>query len=277
MEQEMNISTIEKIQKLLNKAQSAEAMGSLAEAEAFMMKVQQLLNEHNLEMSTVENHVSKKERKIVEEKLKFGAVKSDGDWEKNLMCVICRNNWCTNFWNDYYQTHTIVGKTENVAVVIYLYKFIQAQLKALSGKGYSDAIISLNEDFKIGRGEDMIKTLGGKIKFEQWACRTGRLAWRKVWVRNWLLGAVQGIDVKLTRQRQEEAARNNTMKGLMIVNNNQLELYMKETQPDLKITDLNKGDMTKQGFFEGFETGNNLKIYNAIEEGNEQPITKQLK
>ena len=277
MTQPINETILERIQKLMNKAESAEKMGSLAEAEAFMLKVQQLLNEHNLEMHTVQNHVSKKDRKIVEEQLKFGAVKSDGEWEKNLMCVICRNNWCTNFWNDYYQTHTVIGNPENVGVVIYLYKFIQRSLKELSGKGYSDAILNLNEQYALYGGIDFIKVYGGKIKAERVMCRRGILAWRKVWVRNWLLGAVQGIDVKLTLQRQEAAAKNNTMMGLMVQNNDKLQAYMKETQPDLETKDLNQGDQKKQGFIEGYHTGKNLSIYNAIDsETGETTVIKQL-
>lgn len=264
MQQEINESVLEKIQKLFNMANSAKEIGSLAEAEAFMTKVQVLLQEHNLEMSTVQDHQRKEKSKIEEQKIKFGAVKSDGDWEKNLMCVICRNNWCTNFWNDFYKTHTVVGQAENIAVVTYLYNFIQPILKELSGKGYSDAIIKLNNFYK-AHGRDYITQLGGKIKAEQYFCKQGVLAWRKVWVRNFLLGAVQGIDVKLTQQRIDAAAASNQMMGLMVINQNQLEKYIADTQPDLKIKNLKTGDDNKGGFVEGYKVGRNLEIYKAID------------
>lgn len=45
---------IEKLRKLIAMEQSARSIGSLAEAEAFASKVQELLSKHKLEMSEIE-------------------------------------------------------------------------------------------------------------------------------------------------------------------------------------------------------------------------------
>ena len=47
---------IEKIQKLMAKAESAKNMGSTAEAEVFAAKVNEMLMKHNLSMMDVESY-----------------------------------------------------------------------------------------------------------------------------------------------------------------------------------------------------------------------------
>ena len=70
MAQDNAVNIIDRISKLLNKANGAKEIGSIAEAEAFMKKVQELLLEHNLCMMEVEKHSTEKNKggaKVVED------------------------------------------------------------------------------------------------------------------------------------------------------------------------------------------------------------------
>ena len=73
---------IEKIQKLMAKAESAKNMGSTAEAEVFAAKVNEMLMKHNLSMMDVESY--KTESPVIEsEGVEYSKTKyNGGEWER---------------------------------------------------------------------------------------------------------------------------------------------------------------------------------------------------
>ena len=119
-------------QKLFAQAESAKEIGNLEEAAAFAAKIQELLQQHNLSMSDVENHQHSDAKPISEQKLSYGSTKSDGTWEIDLMSAVCQYNWCDYIWYNRTQVHLIIGKEENVEVVKYLYNFIRHTLVVAS-------------------------------------------------------------------------------------------------------------------------------------------------
>lgn len=84
---------LQRLQKLLRKAESAKKTGSVAEAEAFAMKAQEIMAEYNLSMQDVS----------LEDKPKMGDIQMDakdifpknqGTWIRDLYHTIAYYNYC---------------------------------------------------------------------------------------------------------------------------------------------------------------------------------------
>lgn len=116
---------IDKLTKLKNHAESAKAIGSEAEAQAFAEKVQQLLLEHDLQMSDIEFATL-----AVDEPVDRGLIdwtpagikgkKTRTQWMEQLAAMIARANFCqiivqagtSNIW--------LIGRKEHRAVAEYM-------------------------------------------------------------------------------------------------------------------------------------------------------------
>jgi len=93
------VNVIELLQKLIEHERSARAIGSIAEAETFAAKAQELLTKHKLEMTDVEFAAEEaaappeEERFYVNTKLGMSSNRNDG-WIGVLIEAISRANFC---------------------------------------------------------------------------------------------------------------------------------------------------------------------------------------
>lgn len=99
---------IERIQKLLRLAQNAGA--TEAEAQSAMGKVHELLAEHNLTMSVIENHGSKEKDEVLGKQVR--RTNKNGKWE----CFIYRGAAELNFCN--YISASVVGSSDITHLII---------------------------------------------------------------------------------------------------------------------------------------------------------------
>lgn len=99
---------IERIQKLLRLAQNAGA--TEAEAQSAMGKVHELLAEHNLTMSVIENHGSKEKDEVLGKQVR--RTNKNGKWE----CFIYRGAAELNFCN--YVQGRVVGTSDIQHMII---------------------------------------------------------------------------------------------------------------------------------------------------------------
>ena len=243
----MEDKIISRIQKLYNQSISSSKIGNLEEAETFMLGVQRLLSEYNLEMSVIGNGIQKSV--ITESKVDYKGLVSYGEWEVDLMINICKYNWCKAIFNSYEKTITVIGRGDNIGVCNYLYNFIRINLVTLSKISYYKEIETLRN--KIGRNVS-----------EEFLHKNKLLPYRRYYIRDYLAGAVIGIGVKL--KLQQEANSNKGLMGLMLCNKEEIVDYMNINYSNLETVDFKKIKRGK-GYKEGYDGGLNLKIGEAIE------------
>jgi hypothetical protein len=120
---------IEKIQKLLNLKEGAEAVGNLHEAENAAARVQDYLLRYNLDLETVKK--SKIEQKAEMESITINCSdkqdKRESNWVPKLYVAIATNNLCKIFTYD--QQVRILGHKVNVQMVAYIAEQMIAKIR----------------------------------------------------------------------------------------------------------------------------------------------------
>jgi len=130
-----------KIEKLFNKAESAKELGSLAEAEMFMAKAQDILMKYNIDKGDLNLGFEQGNPCIVDKYLNMkdlhGWSKTDGRWLLQLYSYVGRFNFCkvvshgTNLI-------TIIGEPVNVDTIKYMVANIVPKIKQLRGKAWRE-------------------------------------------------------------------------------------------------------------------------------------------
>lgn len=227
---------LSKIQKLLAKAASTD---SIHERESLLLKAQELLQEYNLDMSQVENLEAKQEG-IQEDQAQY-----QDEWERLLINRIAVNNFCKTMSFPSDKKINIIGKSNNIGVVIYLYKFFHHSLLELSMKAY---IEMCNEKLEGMQPSKKIKA--GFLK-------------------EYLIGGVDGISYKMAQQKASAASN---IQAIMVINDKKVEEYFKIAYPKTTQMKSVKIAAHSNAYGKGYEAGKNINTYNAVTSG-----AKQLK
>jgi hypothetical protein len=173
-----------RVQKLLAKAESAKEIGSLEEANAFVAKANQIMLEHNLSM--VEVHMKDDDTQLSSSSVSFLDNMAGNLWRVRLMTVLCSYNFCVCTVRRHDKTLIIYGDKDNVDVVMFLYSNVAARI------------------YNLG-----VSTYLGIPKAE-------RPHKRYDFLKNFVLGAVNGLRLKLAEVRAEQAAANNQVTSLVV-------------------------------------------------------------
>lgn len=230
---------ISRIKKLLKHAESAKSIGSLAEAEAFSAKAQQLLMEYNISMMDVNKAADKDEDQFANwqygETIPYSDL-SGNRWKLDLIRVITRYNLCSFTYNDRAKTFRVYGHVVNVDTVVWLFHFMSTALLRLS----KDSYCALNKMEREGTT-------------------------RRRYIQSFLLGAVSGIDAKL-REQKEEQKRNAKMYEVIVYNAKALDTYAHTKIPGLVFRQREKRrlDVDYRGYEKGKEAGRNLKVNSPL-------------
>lgn len=156
---------LEKIQKLLSKAESLKQLGSLKEAESFIGKANTLLLEYNLSLSDINFDKEDKDYEISEtdkaNAFKFGLDKNFGKWDEELLKVIAKANFCdtiirtsrtlnkTKNGYSYEDSRTLVGTKTNIEVVTYIYNFVKGIMPSIANESYNKEILKVREIYRV--------------------------------------------------------------------------------------------------------------------------------
>lgn len=223
----------ERLQKLLRKAESAKAMGSLAEAEAFANKATELLMEYNLSRENID---LEDKPKVIRDwiKDKNFLPKNEGRWLILLYFTICKHNLCRGITqDDGHEGFSIVGEKVNVEIVRYICDQLEVRLRGMAKAAY--------------------KTYYGSEK-------------KNAFVRGFLLGAIQGIDVKLSQHLREMVVSNANITALVVVKNKAIAEFV-----DQEFGTLRSGRgarySAQDGKAQGFEAGKNIDIHKGVGKG----------
>lgn len=189
MNETVNDSVIEKIRKLIAHADSARAIGSLAEAEAFGAKVSELLAKHKLEMSDVEFAAVKETDPIARQYVHpreggYRKVAVRQWWRESLGSTIARAHFCRILVYEKHNGLTFVGRGADRAVAVHLFIVLGRALERLVEREWRKAQKSHRE------WQDAL--------FPEDRAEIGR-----VWKTSFLDGAVAGIGDRLRKARED--------------------------------------------------------------------------
>lgn len=135
----------DKIRKLMAHAESAEKLGSEAEAAAFMAQAQRLMAQHKLEMTEVEWEESESDREPEHtyldpsewgEKVKKSTVPT---WVQRLAKWVARAHQCDSLGVQGSNRLIFIGSTEDVKVTTAVFVHLRGEAERLANNGYSRA------------------------------------------------------------------------------------------------------------------------------------------
>lgn len=227
---------IQRIKKLLKHSESAKELGSEAEAQAFAMKANELLIEHNISMMDIamsEDPGSDKFANYVYgESLSYQDNQSGSRWRLDLVTTLTYYNLCNFTFNRNRKTFRVYGNMSNVDVVVWLYNFLSIGLLRLAQERH------VNMDPMM------------KLQYSN----------RYSFLKDFLLGAVRGIASKLEEQRRQQA-KDSKMNALMVVNKQALNEFVHKVVPNIK-DNKRKDKRVNVGaaYSEGYKAGKDFNI-----------------
>ena len=238
-----------RIKKLMLHAKSAKELGSLAEAETFTAKVEELMIEYNIEISQIDLDKDENEfdKWMYGESINYKDNQAGQKWRLDLIAVLCKHNFCNYTWNTTRKTFKVYGRMENVDVVVWMYNFLSVGLVQLAVKAFR------------------IPDIDSKIIYQNN---------RYYFIRDWLFGAVVGINKKLQRQKDESANRDK-INSIMLYNDKALEKYLITVNPNVKLVNTkSKQVFIGPAYEKGLEAGENYVINPPLKSGSSQATTK---
>lgn len=247
-----NKEILEKLKKLIRLQESAEKIGSLAEAENAALRVQDLLLKYNLSLSDIN---TKEEKEDIGEETYSGindlTKGKESDWVLHLFNVIARHNLCEMFSRTSRGPHE-AGKCNRDAILV--------------GSPTNVMIVKYTVETLVPRIRDAGKEAARKGKNE--------IPNPKAFMRAFLLGATRGIAAKLKEQVEAMKAHENNsgpITALVRTNQVQLKTYIDENFGRIKL----RGKQTPKdggGYNKGFETGKNMSINKGVSGSNGVPV-----
>ena len=238
-----------KIKNLLALADSASKIGNLAEAETALAKAQELLLKYNLEKAEIFDHGDETEQTLISDRdielCDLGWKKNEAQFTVSLINVIARYNLCkivhiktASPWGG---RVAIFGEQDNIDMVIYIHIQLQERIRHLGKKEFTK-----------------YEWMGEK---------------KNTFMRGFLMGAVNGISLKL--RTQYENFQNNEAKGNQLIR--ATDQLIKEAIEDRFAGGLTSGKSKAlkgvNAAALGFAAGKNMEIHKGV--GSSQ-ITKQL-
>lgn len=211
MENQIKEGTLKRIKNLLDKADSTD---SIHEKDACMLKIQELLQNHNLELSFVQG--------IRDDKFQEVVVKYEDRWQADLICVICINNFCKGIITNKSEpknlgTFNVIGKSININVCLYMYDFYKNNLLKLSVFAYKDYLEKKKLELE-NMGIDLDTIPQAKFK--------------NTFLKDYLSGGVTGICSKMQKQKKEAEMLNPDLKSLVLISDADLEKEYEDKYPE---------------------------------------------
>lgn len=233
----------EKIEKLLNKAESAKQIGSLEEAAAFAAKASNLLMKYNLCMSDIGG---KPKDDMEVGRIDLGELhgfnKTEGDWVVQLYNAIAKFNLCRVIKVNMpgHMKIVIIGDKFNTETVMYIAGQLVNRLKELQ-----------RERFKQYKGTEK----KGTFK------------------RSYFIGAVNGIWDKLEENKKAQEVENVNVTALVRTNELELQSKVEEVFADSLKTGKARKSKGQDGSFYGYQDGKRMNVNPGLNEKSKQHKT----
>lgn len=250
---EKNQKIIDKIIKMMEKAESAKEIGSIAEAETFAAKAQDLLAKYNLSKSDLTKEEAAAEIIHIEMPSKVPGI--GGRSSFNIMAVIARFNWCQayTYGKSSANKMIMIGSPENIEVCQYIHSTVMAAFMRVGKVEYKE----YKENFTWDQNP-----------------RTGKPVGFDTFMRTFLKGASDGLHLKLKAEREEFMKNNDSSTAIIRTNEVVIQDYVTEkwggTGRGRRTSYSNAGD----AYSAGKKAGQNVKINKGVT-GKAKPITRK--
>jgi hypothetical protein len=192
------LSRIKKLQAL-----TTDRGATPEEAAAAAAKVQALLFEHNLEQADVDMSGPEEKAEAYEDVsyTHESAKQTTINWRRKLLHRIAKHNFCDTCFTSGTRRQYITGKRSNVDVVIYLYESVARQIEEMAERAA-----------KAQPGDE-----------------------RKVFKRNFALGAVSTVALRLYEQRKADERRaTNASHATNVAKASQNAIMLRNTELEIK-------------------------------------------
>lgn len=255
MSEHENKSILDKIKKLIDKAKSTD---SIEESETFMMKAQSMLQEYNISVEQIESHSVVSEKTAIEEKfIPYGE-----NFELKLAQFICNNNFCNLINHPQESRFSIIGKTCNAEVVVYLYTFFRRTLMSLSIPAYN---------VFLGEKKKEVEAMG--IPFDK---LSGKSAMQNKFMQDFLMGGVYGVNQKMKEQKQKAIEASPKLTDIVIANDMAVSKYIEQKYKNLHYGRAKKMNFSTDGFKRGQAAGYGIDARSGITERGTSFVQKRL-
>jgi len=211
MEQNHNNAEMDKIMSKIKKLKAlyegAKKIGSEGEAQNAAALLNKLLLQYNLSMEEIDL-TEKPKDPINHEVISGFEYKSiGGEWENRLTDVLCRHNLCRCYvYGSSYKRLLIVGRHENKELVKWMLHMLKERYVEFSKAAY--------KEYK--ESPEYRYTRYSKDRFQ----------------RSYLLGCAEGLDSKLTEEREREKKEDEKfatqVNALVVQSKGALDVYVKE-------------------------------------------------
>lgn len=232
----------------------------------------------------------------------YGLRPNEGFWERDLIVVLCNHNFCHAIFRSkralpkgdfkgIYPSATIIGTPSNIEIVKYFFTLAREIILNLSSKDYAQAVEAKRKQYPVfasSREEACIlfrskygfKPFIDEVMPESYAqnmadkyqnyyikslSKINLFAERGVYIRSFLLGAVNGLDSKLweeTRKMKEENVElGNKLTALVKVSSVEVDLFIKQ-------------NFKKLGHFSQQQAGSNSGYNNGYDQGKQIKLNK---
>lgn len=230
----MDDKLLDKLKKLLDKAKSTD---SEAEAQSFMNKVQEMLIENNLSMSSLESHTLNEKNAVIKTKFSLEELtdKRHGQWLSYLINGVAKAFLCqailSKHGREAHQVNIfIIGRENNIAVVGSMIEYLQPTVMRLEREGWS--------------------TYSGPQK-------------RGSYRRDFLLACALRISSRLKENQRKLEQENNKVTALIRVNDTAVAEFVSKEFPYLK-RGKSANQKFRDGTFDGTTAGNKVNLNNQI-------------
>ena len=241
---------IDKIRALLAHADSAQSIGSEAEAKAFAAKAQELLLEHKLTMTDVQiaaladdDPVGEGEVDLAEMVRGLSTNSSEVAWMRLLTCSIIDAHFCTKLRRSGTKTITIVGRASDRAVAEYLISVLVPAGERLA-TAYSRRVCK------------EARELGNPRPYQP--------------KRSFAAGFAYQIHLRLTEIREEALAKGG--RHALVVFNDAEEAvkdYLADEYPGMKQSKAGKKmQIDPECFYDGQDAGRDIPLRGGLPRGN---------
>lgn len=238
----MTSPIIEKIRKLIEHEKSARKLGSLAEAEAFTSKIQELLMAYNLELAHISPEEEAQEGEIESEFIyadDFGFEHSSRrcDWLEHLASAVARNCFCRSLIVSSSNTQVFVGLPVNRSSAIQTFKYLAGAAQQIA-----------NSDL------EAFKRSG--VYCSSWDKRTEARMWKK----SFLIGFSSAISSRVARTHLDLTSGVEGQAGLVLVKKNEesLSSWTRENVKGKSAPAI--GGRVGNGYRDGYRRGSDISL-----------------
>jgi hypothetical protein len=250
---------LDKIKKLMAHQSSALEMGSIAEAEAFATKIQNLLNKYNISVNQIQ--VDKEDNEVMDAEfaLKIPSVGSRTNFW--IYSAIARTNWCKAYIIGKGKNNKmiIIGTAQNIEMCKYIHSVVTPVFLRVGKKKYKEEYLPSVMVYTTPVGLD-------------------------TYLRTFIRGCADGLYEKLRAEMEKFVKENSTEEAvaelgctaLSIVRGNEIALtqFVSKKYGESGRSSSTKSSYAGGAYSQGVETGKNVGINKGVESS--KPIQRKM-